>query len=253
MREAIEEAAKAIATRGQVVALTGAGISVESGVPHFRSAGGLWERYNPQEYATIHAFRRDPGKVWRMLAEMEAVLDAAAPNPAHRALARLEEAGLLQGTITQNIDGLHQGAGSRRVIEFHGGHRTLTCLACGLRFGRDDVRPRGVPPPCDCGALLKPDVIFFGEDIPVGALEESYRLASNCRVMIVVGTSAEVTPANQIPWVAKRNGALVVEVNLENTPLTGSVTDVFLPGPAGRVVHDLVEAVLRWAPEAGTA
>lgn len=226
---------------------------MESGIPHFRSAGGLWERYDPREYATIHAFRRDPAKVWRMLAEMEEVLDAAAPNPAHRALARLEEVGLLQGTITQNIDGLHQQAGSHRVVEFHGGHRTLTCLSCGLRFGRESVQHRGVPPPCDCGTLLKPDVILFGEAIPIDALEESHRLASNCRVMLVVGTSAEVAPANQMPWIAKRQGALVVEVNVEPSALTGSVTDVFLSGPAGRVVHALVESVLRWAVKAGTA
>ncbi len=244
MEQRLTEAARLLAVRRRVVVLTGAGISVESGIPDFRSKGGLWERFDPQEYATIHAFRRDPAKVWRMLAEMEAVLDAAAPNPAHRALARLEEAGVVEGVITQNIDGLHQAAGSRRVVEFHGSHRTLTCLSCGARFTREEARALGTPPPCRCGQILKPDVIFFGEMIPEEALRESYRLANGCRVMLVVGTSAEVAPANQMPWIAKRAGAAVVEVNLVPSELTRTCTDVFLQGKAGVVLPALAEAVL---------
>lgn len=244
MKTEIAAAAALIAHRGEVVVLTGAGISVESGIPDFRSAGGLWSRYDPMEYATLRAFRCDPARVWCMLAEMEEVLGAARPNPAHRAVARLEAAGVVRGVITQNIDGLHQEGGSRTVVEFHGSHRTLTCLRCGERYTREQVRPRGVPPPCVCGALLKPDVVFFGEDIPVRALEESRRLASRCRVMLVVGTSAEVMPANQMPWLAKSHGAAVVEVNVAPSELTGTVTDLFLEGPAGRVVHDLAGAVV---------
>ncbi|MDW7711272.1 MAG: NAD-dependent deacylase [Deferrisomatales bacterium] len=244
MRRELERAAEGIARRGRVAVLTGAGISVESGIPDFRSAGGLWTRYPPQDYATLSAFRRDPARVWRMLAAMEEVLDAARPNPGHRALALLEEVGLVDGVITQNIDGLHQEAGSRRVVEFHGSHRTLTCLACGRRFHRAEARARGIPPPCDCRQLLKPDVVFFEERIPEAALEESYRLAGGCRVMLVVGTSAEVAPANEMPWVARRNGALVVEVNLEPSQLTRGVTDVYLEGPAGTVLPELAQTVL---------
>ncbi|GAB4260411.1 MAG: NAD-dependent protein deacetylase [Deferrisomatales bacterium] len=240
----IRRAARLLAVRRQVAVLTGAGISVESGIPDFRSAEGLWARFDPQEYATIGAFRRDPAKVWRMLAEMEAVLEAARPNPAHEALARLEAAGVVTGVITQNIDGLHQEAGSRRVVEFHGSHRTFSCPSCGGGYTREQARARGLPPPCDCGALLKPDVVLFGETIPADALEESYRLAGRCRAMLVIGTSAEVAPANQMPWVAKRNGAAVIEVNLEPSHLTESVSDVFLQGPAGRVVEELAEEVL---------
>jgi NAD-dependent deacetylase len=243
MGDELDRAADLLATRQQVVALTGAGISVESGIPDFRSAGGLWERYDPGEYANIDAFRRDPVKVWQMLAEMEQVLDAAAPNPAHHALARLEQAGVVRGVITQNIDGLHQEAGSDEVVEFHGSHRTLTCPGCGRGYTREQAQARGVPPPCDCGSLLKPDVIFFGEAIPARALEDSTRLAGTCRVMLVVGTSAEVAPANQMPWLAKRNGAVVVEVNLTRTHISETLTDVFLAGPAGRVLHELAEAV----------
>ena len=176
---------------------------------------------------------------------MEKVLDAADPNPAHFALARLEESEVVQGIITQNIDGLHQKAGSRCVIEFHGSHRTLSCLECGKSYTREEARGRGVPPPCECGTLLKPDVIFFGEEIPRQALVESNRLAQGCGVMLVIGTSAEVAPANQMPWVAKRNGAVVVEVNLVSSEITRHLTDVFLQGPAGRVMHQLAEAVVQ--------
>ncbi len=237
-------AADLLAGGGPVAVLTGAGISVESGIPDFRSAGGLWARFPPEEYATIRAFRRDPRRVWQMLAEMEAVLDAARPNPAHRALARLEAAGVVSGVITQNIDGLHQEAGSRVVVEFHGSHRSLTCLACGARVTRAEARSRGVPPPCACGALLKPDVIFFGEDIPGDALAQSRRLAERCAVMLVVGTSAEVAPANQMPYVAKRAGAAVIEVNLERTELTGWCSDLLVRGGAGGILEELADAVL---------
>ena len=250
MSEAFREAGRLLSTYRQVVALTGAGISVESGIPDFRSETGLWSRYNPAEYATLSAFRRDPRKVWRMLAEMEQLLDAAAPNPAHEALARLEHAGVVNGVITQNIDGLHDAAGSRQVVEFHGHHRTLTCLACGEAFSREEARERGVPPDCDCGYLLKPDVIFFGEDIPGDAYSQSYRLAGQCRVMLVIGTSAEVVPANQMPWIAKRNGAKVIEVNIEPTQLTSNVTDVFVQGSAGQVLQELADAVLGGGPPA---
>lgn len=244
MTSELQRAAQLIASRRRVAVLTGAGISVESGVPDFRSQGGLWTRYDPQEYGTIYAFRREPAKVWCMLAEMEGVLDAADPNPAHYALARLEEVGIVQGIITQNIDGLHQRAGSRNVVEFHGSHETLSCLECGKSFTRDQARALGVPPPCSCGALLKPDVIFFGEEIPRRALVESNRLAESCGVMLVIGTSAEVAPANQMPWVAKRNGAAVVEVNLSPSEITRELTDVFVKGSAGTMVHELARVVL---------
>lgn len=238
------EAAVDVVARGGVVVLTGAGISVESGIPDFRSPQGLWTRFDPFEYATIEAFLSTPGKVWRMLAEMVEVLEAARPNPAHEALARLEEAGVVRGVVTQNIDGLHQAAGSRRVVEFHGSHRTLSCLACGSRCTHEEARPRGLPPPCDCGALLKPDVVFFGEEIPPEALRESTRLVGGCRALLVVGTSAEVAPASQIPWLAKRAGATVVEVNLEPSAITRAVTDLFLQGSAADMLRRLADAVL---------
>ena len=241
--ETLEKAARTLAKCRRTLALTGAGISVESGIPDFRSKGGLWTKFPPEEYAHIDAFRRDPQKVWRMLAEMAATLDAAGPNPAHLALAELEKAGIVDGVVTQNIDGLHQEGGRAKVVEFHGSHRSLTCLACGNRYTRDEARQRPTPPPCDCGALLKPDVIFFGEMIPDEALEFSHQWVHNCRVVLVVGTSAEVAPASHMPLIAKRRGALVVEVNVEPTLLTPSVTDIFLPGKAGEVLPRLSDRV----------
>lgn len=243
--DALLRAARLLSVHRPAVALTGAGASVESGIPDFRSEGGLWTRFDPFEYATIRAFEADPRKVWRMLAEMEAVLDAARPNPGHAALAKLEEAGVLAGVITQNIDGLHQAAGSRTVVEFHGSHRTLTCLACGKTYTREEARKRPMPPPCDCGALLKPDVVLFGEPIPARALDESRKLASRCRAMLVVGTSAEVAPASHVPMIAKRHGAQVVEVNVAPSLLTQSVTDIFIRGKAGEVLPKLAEEVLK--------
>jgi NAD-dependent deacetylase len=250
----LAEAAARIAAQGRVVALTGAGISVESSIPDFRSRGGLWTRFPPEEYATIHAFMTDPAKVWRMFNEMEKVLDRASPNPGHLALAELESLGLLDAIVTQNIDGLHQRAGSARVIEFHGSHRTLTCQWCGAKYRREDVArspsPSASPPlaslaspPCSCGKLLKPDVVLFGEMIPTRALEDADQYSATCNTMIVVGTSAEVAPASQMPLRAKRAGATIIEVNIEPTHLTGHCTDIFLEGKAGVVLPRLVEQV----------
>lgn len=238
----MHRAADLLSSSRQNLALTGAGISVESGIPDFRSSGGLWDRYPVHEYATLRAFRDDPKKVWKMLAEMNNVIRPAKPNPAHRGLARLEQVGLLQGIITQNIDNLHQEGGTKRVIEYHGNVQTLTCLACGLQFDAEQVANR-IPPQCSCGQFLKPDVIFFGESIPLKALQESYELASTCHVLLVIGTSAQVTPAATIPASAKQAGASIVEINIEPTMLTDSVTDVFLQGKAGDVVPALVSRV----------
>ncbi len=239
------EVARLLAKCQRVVALTGAGISVESGIPDFRSKGGLWTRFPPDQYATIQAFMDDPEKVWQMLAEMEKVLDRAKPNPGHLALSRLEKLGVVEGIITQNIDGLHQEAGSKTVVEFHGSHRTLGCQWCGKGYGSDEFDGTETPPLCSCGKVLKPDVVFFGEAIPTRAMNDANSLASGCRVMLVVGTSAEVVPASQMPMLAKRNGATVVEVNVERTLLTDSVTDHFLQGKAGVVLTDLANEIAK--------
>ena len=237
----IARAADSIANLGGTAALTGAGVSVPSGIPDFRSPGGLWTRYDPMEYATIEAFLGDPRKVWKFLKEMDNVISAAEPNPAHDALARLEEMGVLEGVITQNVDGLHQRAGSKKVVEYHGSGRRLMCPACGRK--KEPHPSLSFPPICECGQTMKPDVVLFGEAIPIEALEGAARLAEGANVLIVAGTSAEVAPASAIPRAAAAAGAVVVEVNLERTGLSATVTDVFLQGPAEVILPALVTEV----------
>jgi len=244
MEGLIEQAADFIINSRLTLALTGAGISVESGIPDFRSPGGLWSIYDPGEYATITAFRESPEKVWEMAREMTKLIDQAEPNSAHIGMADLEKRGHLHHIITQNVDNLHQDAGSKNVIEYHGNISTLTCLRCGKRYKRADLKDN-FPPKCECWAqqILKPDVVFFGETIPQNALNRSFQLASEAQALIVAGTSAEVSPANTIPSVAKQNGAKVIEINKERTHLTDNITDIFLQGNTGEIIPALVEAV----------
>ena len=240
--EKIKEAAQILSQSVLNAALTGAGISVESGIPDFRSPGGLWERYDIMEYAGISAFRNNPEKVWKMLAEIGDTIKDAKPNPAHKGLCQLEQIGLLQTVITQNIDNLHQEGGSANVIEYHGNFKTLSCLSCLRTYGIKKVDGE-MPPKCTCGQILKPDIIFFGEAIPPEALRDSHKLASSCGGLLVIGTSARVTPANTIPGIAKEAGAGIIEINVEPTHLTSLVTNIFLPGKAGEIVPKLVDAV----------
>lgn len=241
----IKDAVAHILGAKTVIALTGAGISVESGIPDFRSPGGIWEKFDPMEYAHIESFRSDPERVWQMLVELQGMVLDAQPNRAHKALAEMEKLGKLQAIITQNIDNLHQDAGSKKVIEFHGNTKRLVCLSCGDVVPADKAKDNSeIPPRCAvCGAILKPDVIFFGEAIPPDALEESMSLAATAKAILVVGTSATVAPASSIPMMAKRTGAAVIEINLTPTLLTDNVTDVFLQGKASEVLPKLVKAL----------
>jgi len=236
----ISNAADIIYKSKFTIALTGAGISVESGIPDFRSEGGLWSRFDPSEYATIEAFRQDPEKVWKMLKEMDEIVSGARPNSAHIAMGEMEKMGFLHYIITQNINNLHQEGGAKNVIEYHGNSSTLSCLWCGRRY--KSIEKKGeYPPKCHCGRVLKPDVVFFGEPIPVDALHKSYELASKAEALMIVGTSAVVSPANSIPVIAKQNGAKLIEINLENTHLTDSITDIFLKGKAGEILPALLK------------
>lgn len=224
------------------LALTGAGISVESGIPDFRSRGGLWERFDPMEYGTISAFQANPEKVWTMFQEMEKIIRRARPNPAHKALGRLQHMGLLHTIITQNIDNLHQEEGATSVIEYHGNSKTLSCISCDRQYRLEKLGEE-IPPRCTCGQILKPDVVLFGEAIPPRALRESHELASSCEALLVIGTSAQVAPANTIPLIAKKAGASIIEINVEPTLLTSSVTDIFFQGRAGELVTKLADEV----------
>ena len=223
-------AAELIRSAGRVIALTGAGASTESGIPDFRSRNGLWSRFDPLEYGTIGVFRRDPGKVWTMLAELLAVTDAE-PNAGHRALAAMEAMGRLHGIITQNIDGLHQKAGSRSVVEFHGSLAAFSCGRCRTRQSLAEVRTMPLPPLCTCGAVLKPDVVFFDEAIPPDALRVTEQLIGTADVLIVAGTSCQVAPASTIPLRVRRRGGRIIEVNLE--PALGQLADITLANGFG--------------------
>lgn len=211
------------------VAFTGAGISAESGIPTFRGKGGLWEKYSPEELATPEAFARDPEKVWKWYAWRMRKAWSARPNPAHAVLARLEERGMLASVITQNVDGLHQAAGSRRVIELHGSMRRVRCSRCRYRGvlerpPEDQELPLKCP---ECGGLLRPDVVWFGEPLPEEEWSRAYREASKARLMLVVGTSALVYPAAMLPEVTLRSGGKIVVVNPEPTPLDDRAVLVF--------------------------
>src|SRR5947207_1155904 len=195
--------ARLIRANQPCVVLTGAGVSTESGIPDFRSPTGIWAEFDPLEYASLPAFRADPEKVWSFYKPRIAMLTAAEPNAAHRALARLEEAGLVKAVVTQNIDLLHERAGSRDVVEVHGSIRSATCPQCGASYPRDEVVARledaGVPRCAGCGTVLKPDVVFFGELLPADAVERAFELARRARLLLVVGSSLEVHPIAALP------------------------------------------------------
>ena len=252
MHDLIARAARDLMEAPRAVALTGAGISIESGIPPFRGPGGLWEKIDPMEVAHIDALRRDPHKVWeRLIQGMLKVLAKAAPNAAHRGLAALEELGQLETVITQNVDGLHQQAGSRDVIEFHGSFAWQRCMTCERRRPSETLDLAVIPPRCECGGILRPDCVFFGEMIPPEHLARAQQLSAGSQVMLVVGTSATVHPAAMLPLIAREAGARVIEVNPEPTPLTARISDYLIPGPAAQVVGDLADAVaaLRTPPE----
>jgi NAD-dependent deacetylase len=210
---------------GSVVALTGAGISVPSGIPDFRSPGtGLWENVDPMEVAHIDVFRRDPERFWSFYGERFQTLDDKRPNRAHRALAALEQAGRLDAIITQNIDRLHARAGSRELIEVHGSIAHSSCLDCGASYALEQVRARqradarGVPR-CDCGEPLKPDVVLFGEYLPVDALARAEALAAGADLMLCIGSSLEVYPVAQLPHVTLAAGGKIAILTQGRTPL----------------------------------
>ena len=243
MDQRYSEAAAAIRNATSVIAVTGAGASVESGIPDFRSPGGLWERFPPEEYAAIDAYLSDPDRIWELWRNLGREFQHCTPNPGHLALAELERRGRLEGVITQNIDGLHQQAGNTHVVEYHGNASRLACLSCDRRIPLDPDREYTHAPHCDCGGLMKPDIVFFGEMIPPYAQAESTSLAQRAGVVIVVGTSATVYPAAGLPPLAKSHGAYIIECNLEPTDFTPRITDTFLQGRAGETLPRLLQEV----------
>jgi NAD-dependent deacetylase len=243
----VERAAELLATAHHAVALTGAGVSAESGIPTFRGEGGLWTQYDPVKVSSIDSFLADPTSYWRVSKERGAVALSARPNAGHQALAAMEAAGRLVAVVTQNTDGLHQASGSRRVIELHGSGRTVQCLECGKLEPRSDVQARlevEMPPRCpNCGGtFLKPTVVLFGEPMPTDAINEAFDLARQADVMLVVGSSLVVYPAADVPLVAIRSGARLIVINAEPTPFDRFAA-VVIHGRSGEVLPEIAHLI----------
>jgi NAD-dependent deacetylase len=215
---------KLIKGAGPMVAFTGAGISAESGIPTYRGDDGLWNKYDPAKFADITQFFADPSYYWNFFKEVRyPVISKAVPNPAHLALSRLEREGVLRSVITQNIDGLHQAAGSWQVLELHGNTRRIVCLKCHATYGMEEVfamLAQQLPPSCpSCAGTLKPDVVFFGESLPAEVLEAAVQEVRTCALLVVIGSSLVVQPAASLPIMAKQGGAKVVIINRDPTPM----------------------------------
>ncbi len=244
------KAAETIASSRHLIAFTGAGISVESGVPPFRGPGGIWNHYDPNRLE-IDYFKHSPLQSWETIREIfYRYFNQADPNPAHRILAEFEHTGILKTIITQNIDNLHQAAGSQNVIEFHGNSNYLICMTCGSRV---PVRPElieMIPPKCkDCGGILKPDFVFFGEPIPEQAYHASMRAALQADVVLVIGSTGEVMPACYVPITAKEHGATVIEINIQSSRFTSSITDIYIADQAGAGMQKIKQHL---HPQAGS-
>jgi NAD-dependent deacetylase len=241
VQEQIQEAARKLREADYVTAFTGAGISVESGIPPFRGENGLWSKYDPSLFH-IDYFKRNPAEGWQLIKDVfYATFKEAEPNAAHRALAEMEKEGFLQATITQNIDNLHHKAGSEHIIEYHGNSRNVECLRCGAVKEVDESLLREVPPRCSCGGLLKPQFIFFGEPIPGEAVAESEQVVSATDVMILIGTTGVIYPAAMIPQQAAAEGSYIIEVNPAFSDYTNTVTNLFIQAPAAQALPRLRE------------
>jgi len=239
----VHRLAELIRERGPCVVLTGAGISTESGIPDFRSPSGIWAQYDPMEYATIDAFLSDPAKVWDFYGRRLEMLGSAEPNDGHYSLAELEDRGHVRAVITQNIDRLHERAGSRELVEVHGSIRTASCLDCGAVVPLADVE-RGLPvPECPvCGRVLKPDVVLFGEVLPEDAMARATELAAQAAVLLVVGSSLEVYPVAGLPLETLAHGGSLAIVNQGTTEYDARAS-VTVDGPAGVTLRALANAL----------
>lgn len=221
------------------VVFSGAGISVESGIPPFRGENGLWAKYNPV-FLDTNYFKANPKKSWELIKEIfYDFFGQAKPNEAHRILAKWEKQKLIQTIITQNIDNLHQEAGSKNILEFHGTAQTLSCIECHKQYNSFEFL-NSLPPRCpDCGGLLKPDFVFFSEPIPQKVHEGSIKNAAMAELFILIGTTGEIMPASMIPYIAKKNRAKFIEINVKPSKYTESITNIFLQGKATEVFMKL--------------
>jgi NAD-dependent deacetylase len=237
----LEIVRKRVAAAANILVISGAGISAESGIPTFRTGGGLWDKFNPLDFATREAFKRDPVKVWNWYDERRQNAAAAQPNPAHIALARLEQAGKRVFIVTQNVDDLHERAGSKEVVHIHGSYWRLRCERDGVVQDSRETPLSELPPTCMCGEIMRPDVVWFGEDLPWEPVERihQYFLETKIDVCLVVGTEASFGYIVQWAWQARDAGALLVDVNPSRSGMEG-IVDVHLEGKAGEVLPRMV-------------
>lgn len=238
MREdRLASAASIISEAQHLIALTGAGISKESNVPTFRGKDGLWRKYNVMDLATPSAFARNPKLVWEWYSWRQDLIAKCTPNPAHHTLVKWELEGVLKALISQNVDGLHRRAGSTNVLEVHGNLWAIKCISCS-HYGRLSSPAQGIPKCPSCGAHLRPDVVWFGETLDPAVMQQVRIELERADTIIVIGTSALVHPAASFPLIVKERGGRLIEVNIENTPLT-RVSDVHVSGKAGEVLPQL--------------
>jgi NAD-dependent deacetylase len=244
MDKMIAELIKFVATSNQIVAFTGAGFSAESGISTFRGAGGLWSRYDPSIYADINYFNQEPTYYWSFFRdERYPIIKKARPNDGHYALVVLEKREKLRYVITQNIDGLHQLAGQSHVIELHGNTKKILCTRCDKIYTMDQaykLLKKELPPRCSCGAVLKPGTVLFGEPLPQIALDMALVAAKNCDMFLVLGSSLVVYPAASLPSIAKRNGAVLVIINIDPTPMD-DIADIVIHKSSSKVLSAIID------------
>lgn len=242
----IKEAAKIIRNSNNIVVFTGAGSSTESGIADFRSEGGLWSRYEPSIYANYFYFLEDPSKFWEMHNELVDILIKAKPNDIHLGVVELEKRGKVSAIITQNVDALHQKAGSGTInsvpiYELHGSYIKLECIKCKKEFEFDEVETINVKyPVCDCEGFIKPKVVLFGEALPTRVLDAAVNASQKCDCFLMIGSSLLVSPANFLPPRAKQCGAKVIFINRDHTPLDG-IADIFIKGSGGKILSKIIE------------
>lgn len=241
-RDLISEASKLLMESRYVVVLTGAGISAESGIPTFRGKDGLWKRYRVEELATPEGFARNPRLVWEWYNWRIGMVLRAKPNAAHFALSELEELGIVKSIITQNVDDLHERAGSRNVIRLHGNILEARCTRCGFKK-KIENEFKELPPKCPvCGELLRPNVVWFNEPIPMESLNKAYSEVERSDCLLVIGTSGVVMPAGAFPSIVKRKGGIVLEINVDETHISW-IADLSIRGKAGDVLPKIVEEI----------
>ncbi len=248
MKEEIARIAVKIRESGNNVAFTGAGISTESGIPDYRSQGGIWDKFRPVYFDEFMSSKEARKEYWRRWVELYEGISRARPNPAHQALARLHDMGLLQAVVTQNVDGLHQESGlpDEKIVELHGNTRRIRCMSCRQVIPIENVQQRlkaGDPAPeCECGGYLKPDTISFGQAMPVAEVEKAVALSRQSDFFMVVGSTLLVQPAAHMPFYAKNNGAFLAIINLSETPCD-QMCDVLIRQKAGQVLQQIVKEV----------